>query len=47
MDLYYMHKSNISKQKTMGKKCRKFEFGSEEGNDISIVKDLEVIINLH
>lgn len=42
-----MHKSNISKQKTMGKKCRKFEFGSEEGDDISIVKDLEVIINLH
>lgn len=44
MDLYYMHKSNLGKRDTMGKKWRKLEFGSQEGNGISIVNDLEMII---
>lgn len=45
MDLYYMHESNLGKQDTMGKKCRKLEFGSQEGDGISIDKDLDMIIN--
>lgn len=44
MHLYYMHKSHIGKQDTMRKKCKKLEFGSQQGSAISVIKGLERII---